>query len=151
MPKKKPPPAAWRVISDAYWSRAGSLPEPWSCEPKPVRMAVVIGLFHTQMQRNGAQLWITNGDHEACEEELRARLADLGSDTAREVAAMLVELGAIGLEAEHWEASDDEAAEAALEELATRCEALDRRYRQLASSLMAEVDAWLVPERERSQ
>ncbi|MCB9598575.1 MAG: hypothetical protein H6719_38020 [Sandaracinaceae bacterium] len=148
MPKKKPPPAPWSVISDAYWSRASSVPEPWSREPRPVRMAVVMGLFHTQMRRNGGQFWITNGYHVACAQELRARLADLGTDTAREVAAMLVELDAIGLEVERLEESEDDESEAAFEDLATRCQTLTERYWQLGPALMAEVDAWLVGTRE---
>jgi hypothetical protein len=77
VPNDAPPPPTWRALFDAYWSRAGRLPERWSAVAMPVRMAVVTGLFHTQIGRNGGQFWITNGYYASCALELRARLGDL--------------------------------------------------------------------------
>lgn len=144
----------WRSIFDAYWARASGIPKPWSRVSKRVRMAVSLGLFHTQMRRNGAQMWVTNGYAKRCSRQLLARLGDLDSPRAREAAAIVKDLQTIASRADRRErelADLDSDGDPVLDALAARCDELDERYGSLGPALMREVDAWLHADADQAE
>jgi hypothetical protein len=112
-------------------------------------MAYTLGLFESQIFRNGSQFWLTNGYAGSWNTLVMQRLRELGTATARKVAVILVEIRAIATPVAAQERkrarTDREEAErdAELDALAQRCSRLDRRFYKLAPQLMGEVDAFL--------
>ncbi len=58
-------------------------------------MAYTLGLFYSQIQRNGSQLWLTNGYAGRWNTAVMKHLRELGTATARKAAVTLVEIRAI--------------------------------------------------------
>jgi len=137
----------WSEIFDQV--SADGIPDLLRGRTKQERMAYTLGLFKSQMHRNGAQFWLTNGYAGSWNTLVMQRLRELGTATARKVALILVEIRAIATPAAAQERkrarTDREMAErdAVLDALAQRCRRVDRRFYELAPQLMGEVDAFL--------
>jgi hypothetical protein len=137
----------WREFFD----RIGFEGDPHGLRPatKKERMAYTLGLFYSQIQRNGSQLWLTNGYAGRWNTAVMKHLRELGTATARKAAVTLVEIRAIAtlvharereLTPADFEKSDSDPA---LDALAEQCTRLDRLFDKIARQLMGEVDTFL--------
>lgn len=111
-------------------------------------MALALVLFDSQMRRNGAQFWITNGYSRDSSQAVATQLAILGSETSRKVGQIVVEPGEIET---RWDELEEDARQnpededdSAFDELGERCSDLDDRHRERGEKLMEEVEAWLL-------
>jgi hypothetical protein len=143
MATRRRTPALWATLFDAYWAREGALPKNWTKVPARERMALAIGLFHTQMGRNGAELWITNGFSSECGSEVLRQLKKLGLPPAMEAAVIVEEIRK--LEKTIWlaEAGTLPEHDAELDAASQRCVALDKQYDKVEVRLMRDLDMWL--------
>ena len=139
--RRRPAPALWETLFDQFWLETGGSPrDAWPKLSEVQRMAVAIGLFDSQIRHNGAQLWITNGYlYES--PGVREALKILGTPSAAKAVKMLSEILKIAVVAERLEGANDEAG---LDALAERCCEIDERYCALSSTIMSELEAWLV-------
>ena len=149
LPKRSSPRKA--SLWSEFFDRVGFAWHPRGLQrvTKQERMAYTLGLFYSQIQRNGAQLWLTNGYAGLWNTAVMTQLRELGTTTARKAALVLVEIRAIATLAYAREsdltAADDQEFDsaAALDALADRCSRLDRHFNKIANGLMSDVDTFL--------
>jgi hypothetical protein len=139
----------WREVFDRVADEFDWDPGSLQTRTREERMALTLGLFYSQIRRNGAQFWLTNGYAVTWNTAVMRQLRELGTPTARKVAVVLVEIRAVTTLAYKRERERSATGhrgshgDPALDVLADRCWRLDRRFEKVAPQLMSEVDAFL--------
>ena len=118
----------------------------WTSLPADQRLAVSIGVFYSQIRRNGFMFWIINGYVNTFTDEVLRQLDDLGTPQAAAARALAVEAREVAERAmplEDLADAGDLDAERELDDHADRCEEMDGLFDKLGAELMEDVDTRL--------
>ena len=143
---KKDTPSLWSGPFDRCFAEHGDPASSWDSLPSDQRLAVSIGVYYTQIKRNGFMFWIINGYVKTFTEEVLHQLDDLGTPQAKTARSLVVEAREIDARAAVLEPLADGGdldAERELDDFADRCEDMDDLFDERCKTLMDDVDARL--------